>query len=922
MEITLEEALKRGIQAHNAGNSYEADRFYTAILRVQPNHPDANHNMGVLAVGLGKVKESLPFYRSALHADPSISQYWISYIKALVSLEEISEAEKSLREARLNGATGDDFESLAQEIEQISQYSSEPDLLTERINGHNSNPIGIKSVYQAIKLAEKKTKDGALEEAIGIYKQILEKYPKNQTALKKIKTLCSDGMHKLVVPRHELESLIDLHTQGKLDQALVKAKTLLDKYPDSPVLHNIVGVISTGLGNLDIAIKSFEQSLKIQPENAEVYNNMANALRERGDIELAIENYSRAIKIMPTYIEAQYNLGHAYRDIGALDESIHSYLNAIDKNPKFFEAHNGAGLAYLEKGNLEAAVSSFEQALNINPTFVEAYNNLGVTKQKQGELEAALENFSQALRINPNFDDALFNLGDVLTYLVCTSANPELQKLICLILDKKVYVRPSKIASVSISLFKHDPTGVYALGKYYSGKLDIPLNELIQRLSKLQFMMKLMRVSVLPDLEIEKLLTWIRGSLIKGVDEIESSPEFIDFLSALALHCYTNEYVYYQTDVEEESVASLEITVRVQLQMGLQPNPLHVLCLASYKALIDFDFYHLLQSTDALGEVIQRQILEPLNERRLKEGIQTLGKITNNVSSKVRQQYEENPYPRWVNIGLPINSASILEVVKAYKLRLVDRAIVAEKKPKILIAGCGTGQESIGITSVFKDCQSLAVDLSFSSLAYAKRKTEEIGMRNIEYMQADILELEKLNREFDIITSAGVLHHMDNPKSGWKVLTNCLKIGGLMRVGLYSESARQDIVKLRQEILNLGIDSSKHSIKSFRNYIVESNQEHHKRIRERRDFYSLSELRDLIFHAKEHRFTIPEIKLILSDLGLQFCGFDSPQIVQHFIARNPDLNDTFDLDKWASFEQNNPSIFIGMYQFWCQKLHQ
>ena len=65
-------------------------------------------------------------------------------------------------------------------------------------------------------------------------------------------------------------------------------------------------------------------------------------------------------------------------------------------------------------------------------------------------------------------------------------------------------------------------------------------------------------------------------------------------------------------------------------------------------------------------------------------------------------------------------------------------------------------------------------------------------------MQADILDLGNLNKQFDIIESVGVLHHMDNPMEGWKVLTDCLKPGGLMMIGLYSELARKHIVKIEK----------------------------------------------------------------------------------------------------------------------------
>ena len=216
------------------------------------------------------------------------------------------------------------------------------------------------------------------------------------------------------------------------------------------------------------------------------------------------------------------------------------------------------------------------------------------------------------------------------------------------------------------------------------------------------------------------------------------------------------------------------------------------------------------------------------------------------------------------------------------KLKLFDDKIKEVEAPKILIAGCGTGQHSIGTATRLKDSKVLAIDLSLSSLSYAKRKTEELGIQNIDYMQADILDLGKLGRQFDIVESSGVLHHMHDPFAGWRVLTDCLKPGGLMKIGLYSELARQDIVEIRQEISKSGIGSNAAAMKSFRAMVMTSDQSHHKQILNYSDFYSLSELKDLLFHVQEHRFTIPQIQDCLSKLGLKFCGFETDKIVSHF----------------------------------------
>jgi thioredoxin-like negative regulator of GroEL len=112
MELKLDQALQKGAEAHKAGKVQEADRYYTAILKANPKHPDANHNMGVLAVGVGKVNEALPFFKTALEANPKIEQFWMSYIDALIKLDRMDEAKVVCDQAKSYGAKGDSFDQL------------------------------------------------------------------------------------------------------------------------------------------------------------------------------------------------------------------------------------------------------------------------------------------------------------------------------------------------------------------------------------------------------------------------------------------------------------------------------------------------------------------------------------------------------------------------------------------------------------------------------------------------------------------------------------------------------------------------------------------------------------------------------------------------------------------------------------------
>ena len=166
---------------------------------------------------------------------------------------------------------------------------------------------------------------------------------------------------------------------------------------------------------------------------------------------------------------------------------------------------------------------------------------------------------------------------------------------------------------------------------------------------------------------------------------------------------------------------------------------------------------------------------------------------------------------------------------------------------------------------------------------------------------------------------------MNDPFKGWSILTDCLKDGGLMNIGLYSKQARVEINTLRNNIISKKIENTNTAIKSYRSSLSTSISEQNSWITNTLDFYSTSMFRDLLFHTQEEQFSLKEIKKFISDLGLNFSGFEDIRIVDLFKDENKssddlyDLYDLYDLDRWHLFETKNPNIFKGMYQFWCQK---
>jgi 2-polyprenyl-3-methyl-5-hydroxy-6-metoxy-1,4-benzoquinol methylase len=301
--------------------------------------------------------------------------------------------------------------------------------------------------------------------------------------------------------------------------------------------------------------------------------------------------------------------------------------------------------------------------------------------------------------------------------------------------------------------------------------------------------------------------------------------------------------------------------------------------------------------------------------------VECLTSITSGVSEEVRDQYEQNPYPRWVKVPIPEQPVTFNEELRRTLPFGPFTPLTDDSAPEVLIAGCGTGSHSILAAQRFRGARVLAIDLSLSSISYAKRKTQELGINNIEYAQADILELGDIARTFDIIESGGVLHHLADPFVGWRILLSRLRPGGFMGLGFYSDLARRHVVTAREFIAARGYESTPGDIRRLRRdlSIKEMGAELHW-LSQMSDFYSTSNCRDLLFHVQEHRLTLPQVESFLAEFGLNFIGFQvDPRVVHKYRARFTEDPYATNLRNWARFEVDNPDTFIGMYQFWVQR---
>jgi hypothetical protein len=159
---------------------------------------------------------------------------------------------------------------------------------------------------------------------------------------------------------------------------------------------------------------------------------------------------------------------------------------------------------------------------------------------------------------------------------------------------------------------------------------------------------------------------------------------------------------------------------------------------------------------------------------------------------------------------------------------------------------------------------------------------------------------------------------------GWRILIDLLNQNGIMKIGLYSQIARQHLIKTHDFIKRNQFNSTAQSIRKFRSEIMFSSSDYGseiKKVLNSSDFYSLSHCRDLLFHKQEHTFTLPEIETVLEKCNLQFIGFElnNNQIKQQFITLHPEKDALESLSLWHQFELEHVNTFAGMYIFWVQK---
>jgi tetratricopeptide (TPR) repeat protein/SAM-dependent methyltransferase len=711
------------------------------------------------------------------------------------------------------------------------------------------------------------------------------------------------------------------HQAGRLDDAIALYRQAIALKPDLAAAHNNLGSALSEQGKFEEAEAGYRRALALQPGQAEAHNNLGTVLYEREALDDAVACYRAALAIEPGYAEALDNLGAALTRQGKLDEAAESFRQALAHAPGFVRALDNLGAALADQGRPDEAIAAYRWFLQTWPQDADALSGLAAMLAAGGDAAAALETILKSLRTQETAK-ARRIFTDIVKPLRFTRDDPGVRAMLTRALGE-AWARPGELARAGAHLIKQSrETGAAvaraakAWPRMLSGA-ELFGPEGVRRLAGDGLLLALLVSAQNADIELERFLTMARRVLLESAlrDDTEAG---LAFYAALARQCFINEYVFALGEEEIRSAGALRGRLAASLGEGTPAASLTLLAVAAYFPLYSVSGTACLMDRpwpQPVAAVMAQQLREPAEEARLRDAIPSLTPVKDAVSRLVRDQYEENPYPRWVLVPPAEKTGSIAGYLRQNFPLTPIRHKSGGGATEILSAGCGTGQLALEIAQDM-NARVLGVDLSRASLGYAARKARELGLTAIEFAQADLLELGAAGRSFDAIECSGVLHHLADPFAGWKVLLSLLRPNGFMLLGFYSEAARRGIAEARRFIAQGVYGVSAGEIRRCRQDLLDRDGG----MAASDDFFGISSCRDLLFHVQELPVRLADIAAFLKDNGLTFLGFEADSaILQAYRRRFPDDPAATDLDHWQAFEQNDPSTFAGMYRFWIQK---
>ena len=354
MELTIEQALQQGLTAHKEGKLEDAERLYRAVLKSQPGHPAANHNLGLIALSSNKAESALPFFKSAVEANPNVEQFWLSYIHVLIKEKRLDDAERALEQAKKQGVDDKKLAVLMQKHEEA---------ITPELGADNPSQQQLSALFEHYQ-------NGRFAEAEELAVSVTRRFPQHPWSWKVLGLVYNQ--------------------MGQFSESLSATETFLRLEPQDAEGHSNLGATLKELGRLDEAVASYEQAIALNGDLTGAHYNLGITLRELGRLDEAEASYTKAIALSPDHAGIHSNLGITLQEQGRLSEAEASYRKAIALEPDKADAYYNLGSSLQEQGRLDESEASYNQAIALKPDYSEAHENLGSVLLRSGRYREGL----------------------------------------------------------------------------------------------------------------------------------------------------------------------------------------------------------------------------------------------------------------------------------------------------------------------------------------------------------------------------------------------------------------------------------------------------------------------------------------------------------------------------------------------------
>lgn len=322
MTPEIRQALQKAVSAHNKGNFQEAERLYRVVLKVFPKQPDANYNLGLLALAVNKPALALPFFKTALSTNTNLEKYWLSYITALIKDQQLAKAKKLIRQGSKKAVTQirfhEVYNSLGLGLKAAGNLRDAEISLRKAISLMPSFHIS------HINLGNTLIELGRAKDAVTCFKQA--------------KSLKPD----FAITHFNLANALQI--LGKFEEAATSYKQAISLNPDHFVAHNNLGFTLSNLQRPEEAESHYKSAIALNPDYSEAYLNVGNLHYSMERLEKAVESYQKAIETKPDYAEPYLNLCELFEKTHRLEDVLTIAENGKDKVPEredeflFFEA--------------------------------------------------------------------------------------------------------------------------------------------------------------------------------------------------------------------------------------------------------------------------------------------------------------------------------------------------------------------------------------------------------------------------------------------------------------------------------------------------------------------------------------------------------------------------------------------------------